>query len=69
MNTKIISQKSLLHQIVMKKFSTELDVKEIIEIYVNSKDKICSATWIYCNGITNVDSGYLPDFDTKIKFI
>ena len=69
MKTKIISKKSLLYQIVMERFSQEFDIKDICEIYVNSKDKVYTATWIDCNGVTNVDSGYLPGIDTTIKFI
>ena len=69
MKTKIISRQSLLYQIVIERLSEMIDVKEVIEIYVNSTEKMYTATWIDLNGITHTNSGHLPDINTTIKFI
>lgn len=44
MTIKEVSKKSLLYQIVIERFSKQFGVKNIIEIYVNTVDKVYAAT-------------------------
>jgi hypothetical protein len=67
---KALKKTSPTYQKVLNHFRKQFfDVVDLTKIFINSDDQVYAGEWIDSYGITNINSGYLPDLKTVILII